>query len=292
MGILDGKTAIVTGAGAGIGKEHAMLLAKEGAEVVVNDLGGARDGRGSSDSAANKVADLIKAAGGKAVPNHDSVATMEGGENIFKTAMDAFGKVDILINNAGILRDKSFANMTEEMWDSVVNVHLKGTFCVTKPVFAHMKSRGGPGRIVNTSSTSGLYGQFGQANYSSAKAGIAGFTRTIAIEGKKYGITANAILPIALTRLTEDLERYKAPEMEREVAPSLISPVIAWLCSDDATEVTGRFFTIRGNEVRMVYVDQRLVGSKPSKNGPWDPGEIGEKIKKFMADFTPPGKGF
>ncbi len=292
MGLLDGKVAVVTGAGAGLGRQHALQLAEAGAQVVVNDLGGARDGGGSSASPAGKVVEEIKAAGGEAVANHDNVATMEGGENIFKTAMDAFGDVDILINNAGILRDKSFANMTEEMWDSVIAVHLKGTFCVAKPVFSHMKKRGGPGRIINTSSTSGLFGNFGQANYAAAKAGIAGLTRVMAIEGKKYGITVNGLLPVALTRLTEDLPAYKAPEMKVDVDPALVSPLIVWLCSGDAAEITGNFFLARGNSVELVFVDRKPIADRPAQEGRWKPDEIGEKIKKFLKEFKAVGKGF
>ena len=185
MGLLDGKVAIVTGAGGGIGREHALALAKEGASVVVNDLGGARDGTGGGNAMADQVVDEIKAAGGEAVANYDYVATVEGGRGILKTALDAFERVDVLVNNAGILRDKSFANTTEDLWDPVVAVHLKGTYCVTHAVYRHMKERGAGGVIINTSSTSGLNGNFGQCNYGAAKAGIAGFTRCLAIEGSE-----------------------------------------------------------------------------------------------------------
>ena len=171
--LLDGKVAIVTGAGGGLGREHVLALSAEGAAVVVNDLGGARDGTGEGQNMADKVALEVKAGGGEAVANYDNVATVEGGQNILKTALDAFDHVDILINNAGILRDKSFANTTEELWDSVVAVHLKGTYCVTHAVYGHMKERGQGGVIINTSSTSGLNGNFGQCNYGAAKAGIA-----------------------------------------------------------------------------------------------------------------------
>lgn len=291
MGLLDGKIAIVTGAGSGIGRQHALLMAKEGASVVVNDLGGARDGVGSSDSAAAKVAEEIKKLGGKAVANFDTVSTVQGGERIFKTAMDAFGRVDILVNNAGILRDKSFTNMTEDMWDVVISVHLKGTFCVTKPVFNHMKERGGPGRIINTSSTSGLFGNFGQANYGAAKAGIAGFTRVLALEGKKYGITVNGLLPVAFTRLTEDLPAFKTPGMDKALDPSYISPVVTWLASDEAADVNGHFFLIRGNSVELVFVDRRPIASKETLE-PWAPKEIGSKIKEMLKTFSPVAKGF
>jgi NAD(P)-dependent dehydrogenase (short-subunit alcohol dehydrogenase family) len=184
MGLLDGKVAIVTGAGGGLGREHALALAKEGAAIVVNDLGGARDGTGGGSAMADQVVAEIKAAGGEAVANCDSVASVEGGQNILKTAVDTFEKVDVLVNNAGILRDKSFANTTEDMWDIVISVHLKGTYCVTHAVYNHMKQRGEGGVIINTSSTSGLNGNFGQSNYGAAKAGIAGMTRCLAIEGK------------------------------------------------------------------------------------------------------------
>jgi NAD(P)-dependent dehydrogenase (short-subunit alcohol dehydrogenase family) len=176
MGLLDGKVAVITGAGGGLGRAHALLFAKEGAKVVVNDLGGARDGSGAgAHNMADVVVGEIRAAGGQAVANYDSVATMQGGQNILKTALDAFGQVDILINNAGILRDKTLMKMDEADWDLVLSVHLRGTFCVTKPIFTHMRERGKGGVIVNTSSTSGLCGNFGQTNYGAAKAGIAGF---------------------------------------------------------------------------------------------------------------------
>lgn len=290
MGLLDNKVAIVTGAGGGIGRQYALALAREGAKIVVNDLGCPREGEGSSKEPAEKVVNEIKAMGGEAVPNFDSVATMEGGQRIFQTAMDSFGKVDILVNNAGILRDKSFVNMTEEMWDSVIAVHLKGTFCVTKPVFKYMKERGGPGKIINTSSTSGLFGNFGQANYGAAKAGIAGFTRVLALEGKKYGITVNGLLPVAYTRLTEDLPAFK--DKDKDLDPAFISPVVVWLASDEANDVTGHFFLIRGGTVELVYVARKPIAEKPIEEGPWRPGDIGKKILEKLKDFQPVNKGF
>jgi len=292
MGLLDGKVAIITGAGGGIGREHALLLAKLGAKVVVNDLGGSRDGEGGSDAAASKVVEEIKAAGGEAAPNFDNVATVEGGEKIFKTAVDSFGQADILVNNAGILRDKSFAKMDEGLWDSVVGVHLKGTYCCTLPMFAHLKERGGPGRIINTTSTSGLFGNFGQANYGAAKAGIAGLTRVLAIEGKKYGINVNAIAPVALTRMTEDLPVFKTPGLDVETGPKLVPPVVAWLASDEAADVTGKIFMLRGNHVELLYVERKVIAEKPGAEGPWDPQEIGAKIKEVLATFEDPWKGF
>jgi len=196
MGLLSGKVAIITGAGGGLGEAYAKLFAKEGASVVVNDLGGSRDGSGEgSVSAAQRVVNDIVAAGGQAVANGDDVSTMEGGENILKTALDAFGQVDILVCNAGILRDKSFANTSEADWDLVVKVHLKGTYCCTMPVWKWLKDNGKPGTIIMTSSTSGLYGNFGQSNYGAAKAGIYGFMRVLSIEGRKYGIRVMGLAP-------------------------------------------------------------------------------------------------
>jgi len=190
----DGRVAVVTGAGAGIGREYALELAKRGAKVVVNDLGGARDGSGSGTSAADAVVEEIKNAGGEAVANYDNVATMDGGESIVKTAVDAFGKVDILVNNAGILRDKSFLKMSEAEWDAVIGVHLKGAFCVTQPAVKVMKENN-YGRVIFTSSTSGLYGNFGQTNYGAAKLGVVGIMNTLKLEVAKYDIKVNTIAP-------------------------------------------------------------------------------------------------
>ena len=209
MGLLDGKVVIVTGAGGGIGRAHARLLASEGAKIVVNDLGGARDGSAGEGSAADKVVDEIRAAGGSAVANHESVASAEGAAALVKAAVSAFGHVDVLVNNAGILRDKSFLKMDEAMWDSVVAVHLKGTFLCSQVFARQLVAQGSGGRIVNTTSVSGMLGNFGQANYSSAKAGIYGLTRTMSIELQKHRITVNAIAPIAKTRMTEDLPMFQ-----------------------------------------------------------------------------------
>src|SRR5882672_6532762 len=214
MGLLDSRVAIVTGAGGGIGREHSLALAREGAAVLVNDLGGARDGSGKSHNMADHVVEEIKQAGGEAAANYDDVSTMAGGQNILKGALAAFDRVDLLVNNAGILRDKSFANTTEEMWDIVVKVHLKGTYCVTHAVWNHLKDAAHGGVVINTSSTSGLNGNFGQCNYGAAKAGIAGFSRCLAIEGKKYGIRVHILAPVALTRLTEDLPGFDPEKMK------------------------------------------------------------------------------
>ncbi len=223
-----GRVAIVTGAGAGLGRNHAIELAKRGAKVVVNDLGGTRDGVGSSESAANKVVEEIKALGGEAVPNYDNVATVEGGENIVKTAIDAFGKVDILVNNAGILRDKSFAKMEEENWDAVVGVHLKGAYCVTRPAFQNMRENG-YGRIVMTTSGAGLFGNFGQTNYASAKMGVVGLANVLKLEGAKYNIKTNVLAPVAATRLTEDI---LPPEVFKKMKVEFVTPVVLYMCSE------------------------------------------------------------
>ena len=227
-----GRVAIVTGAGAGLGRCHALELAKRGCKVVVNDLGGSRDGVGSGDAAAVKVVEEIKALGGQAVPNFDSVATIKGGENIVKTAVDAFGKVDILINNAGILRDKSFTKMDEENWDLVMNVHLKGSFCVTKPAFEIMRANN-YGRIVMTTSGAGIFGNFGQANYAAAKCGVVGLTNVLKLEGAKYNIKTNILAPIAATRMTEDI---MPPPLLEKLKPEFVTPVVVYICSEQCQD--------------------------------------------------------
>src|SRR5687768_2499926 len=224
----DGKVAIITGAGGGLGRSHALELARRGALVVVNDLGGATDGTGASTTAAQAVVDEIAAAGGEAVANYDSVATPEGGEAIVKTALDTYGRVDIVINNAGILRDKAFHNMTPDLLDPVLDVHLRGAFNVTRPAWKTMREQG-YGRVVNTASAAGILGNFGQTNYGAAKMGLVGFTRVLAVEGAKYNIKANAIAPIAKTRMTEEL----LGPMADKLAPELVTPVVAWLVSEE-----------------------------------------------------------
>jgi len=233
----SGRVAIITGAGAGLGKQYAIELAKRGAKVVVNDLGGARDGAGTgSASPADQVVQEIKDFGGQAAANYDNVATASGGENIVKTAIDNFGKVDILVNNAGILRDMTLINMEAENWDAVVNVHLRGTYCVTRPAFTNMKQNG-YGRIVNTGSVAGVIGNFGQTNYGSAKMGIAGFTNVIKLEGAKYNIKANMILPSALTRLSEDV---MPGDMFKNFKSEYVTPAVLYLCSEQC-EDTGLY---------------------------------------------------
>jgi NAD(P)-dependent dehydrogenase (short-subunit alcohol dehydrogenase family) len=252
MGLLDGKVAIITGAGNGLGEAYAKLFAKEGAAVVVNDLGGARDGTGSDISAAQKVVNAITAEGGRAVANGDDVSSLAGGENILKTALDAFGRVDILISNAGILRDKTFANTSEADWDAVVKVHLKGAYCVTLPVWRWMKDNGVKGVVVQTSSTSGLYGNFGQANYGAAKAGIYGFMRVLSIEGRKYGIRVWALAPGAFTRMTEDLPGRQGRAPDPLSLPDQIAPALLYMCSDLSGDKTGIVLGVSQRGVREI----------------------------------------
>jgi NAD(P)-dependent dehydrogenase (short-subunit alcohol dehydrogenase family) len=279
MGLLDGKIAVVTGAGGGLGREHALAMAAEGAAIVVNDLGGARDGSGSGSAMADQVVDQIKKAGGEAVANYDNVATVEGGENILKTALDAFGQVDIVINNAGILRDKSFAKTTEDLWDPVIAVHLKGTYCVTRPIFVHMKERGQGGVIINTSSTSGLNGNFGQCNYGAAKAGIAGFTRCLALEGQKYGIRCHILAPVAHTRLTEDLPGFDSGVAAEKYDPKLVSPLMVFLASDLAKDMTGKTFLAGGGRIAEMRVVTAPGVTKEGDGGLWTAAEIADQMK-------------
>ena len=244
----EGKVAIITGAGGGLGREHALLLASRGAQIVVNDLGGAVDGTGSSAGPAQKVVEEIEALGGAAVADTNSVASPEGAEAMVKTALDAFGRVDIVVNNAGILRDKSFQNMTQDLWDAVIAVHLTGAFNVTRAAWPHLREQA-YGRVVSTSSAAGIFGNFGQANYGAAKMGIVGLTRVWAQEGAKYNIKANAIAPVARTRMTEDL---LGPLVEK-LDPALVSPVVAYLVSEDCP-VTGEIFSVGGGRVARVFI--------------------------------------
>ena len=274
MGLLDGKVAIITGAGGGLGEAYARLFAQEGAAVVVNDLGGARDGSGDgSVSAAQKVVNDILAGGGRAVANGDDVSTMAGGENILKTALDAFGQVDILVCNAGILRDKSFANTSEADWDLVVKVHLKGTYCCTMPVWKWLKDNGRPGVIVMTSSTSGLYGNFGQSNYGAAKAGIYGFMRVLAIEGRKYGIRVMGLAPGAYTRMTSDLPGRAGREPDPLSLPENVAPGVLYMVSDLAADHTGKVLGVSSRGVREIKMLE-TEGFQPGR--PYTAQEVAE----------------
>lgn len=280
MGLLDGKVAIITGAGGGLGEAYAKLFAKEGASVVVNDLGGARDGSGDgSKSAAQKVVDDIVAAGGKAVANGDDVSTMAGGENILKTALDAFGQVDILVCNAGILRDKTFANTSEQDWDLVIKVHLKGTYCCTMPVWKWLKDNGKAGVIIMTSSTSGLYGNFGQSNYGAAKAGIYGFMRVLSIEGRKYGIRVMGLAPGAYTRMTSDLPGRQGREPDPLSLPENVAPGVLFMASDLAADHTGKVLGVSSRGVREIKMLQ-TDGFQPGR--PYTAQEVAEHASEVF----------
>jgi NAD(P)-dependent dehydrogenase (short-subunit alcohol dehydrogenase family) len=244
----DGRVAIVTGAGGGLGRTYALELARRGAQVVVNDLGGSVNGEGGDDAAAQKVVDEIKSAGGEATPNYDSVSSPEGGESIVKTAVDAYGKVDIVINNAGILRDKSFAKMSWEDLDLVLDVHLKGAFYVSQPAFKVMKENG-YGRFVFTSSNSGVFGNFGQANYGAAKMGLVGLSNVLAIEGAKAGILSNVVCPVAGTRMTEEL----LGDFAKLLKPETVTPLVTFLASEACT-FTHEAFSAAGGRYARVFV--------------------------------------
>ncbi|REK22015.1 MAG: SDR family NAD(P)-dependent oxidoreductase [Actinobacteria bacterium] len=244
----DGRVAVVTGAGGGLGKGYALELARRGARVVVNDLGGAVDGSGSSKAAADVVVDEITEAGGEAVANYDSVSTRDGGEGIIQTALDSFGTVDIVINNAGILRDKSFANMSLDEVEAVLDVHLKGAFYVSHPAFKVMKEKG-YGRLVHTTSASGLFGNFGQANYGAAKAGLVGLSNVLAIEGAKYNIKSNAVAPTAKTRMTEELLGPFADMFDTDQ----VTPLVVYLCSE-ANENTHQIFSVGGGRYARIFL--------------------------------------
>ena len=284
MSMLEGKVALVTGAGGGLGRAHAMLLAREGASVVVNDLGGARDGTGSSNTMAQKVVEEIKAEGGQAIANYGSVTNRDDAIAMVEDTVSAFGKIDILIANAGILRDKSFKNMDDEMWDVVMDVHLRGTYLSTKAAYDKMLEQGSGGRIIMTSSTSGLLGNFGQTNYGAAKAGIAGFMRCLWLEGIKYGITVNVLAPTATSRLTTDI---LPEEVQENFPPEAVSPAVVWLCSDEAKEISGRQWLVAGNNVSLLSWQLTPIATRNLSEGFWEVDEIGEKILESKENWPP-----
>ncbi|BBY63772.1 SDR family oxidoreductase [Mycolicibacterium helvum] len=249
-GVVD-RVVVVTGAGGGLGREYALTLAREGASVVVNDLGGARDGTGAGHSMADQVVQEIKDAGGRAVANYDSVAESEGAENIIKTAIDEFGKVDGVVSNAGILRDGTFHKMSFENWDSVLKVHLYGGYNVIRAAWPHFREQSF-GRIVVATSTSGLFGNFGQANYGAAKLGLVGLINTLAQEGAKYNIKANAVAPIAATRMTEDI---LPPEVFKKLTPEYVAPVVSYLCTEEVPD-SASVFIVGGGKVQRTALFQ------------------------------------
>ncbi len=277
MGLLDGKVAIITGAGGGIGRAHALAFAKEGAKVVVNDLGGDRHGGGRGGEMADKVVAEIKAAGGDAVANYDSVASREGADGMLWTALAKFGKVDILVNNAGVLRDRSFLNMSDSDWDVIFDVHMKGTYYCSQAIARQLKVQNKGGRIINTTSVSGLMGNFGQANYSAAKAGIYGFTRTLSIELRKANVTVNALAPVAFTRLTEDLPMIAAmPNAKDFLSPEHIAPIALFLASDLASDITGTIVGVQGAKV-SIYKMTESGGATPKSGDQWTAQELRER---------------
>ena len=290
MGICDERVCIVTGAGRGIGREHALMLAAEGARVVVNDIGGAMDGSGGSTGPAHDVVAEIEAAGGQAVVNGDDISTWDGSERLVRQAIDAYGTLDVVINNAGILRDRMLANMTEAEWDAVIAVHLKGTFGPSRHAAAYWreKVKAGEtvdGRIINTSSPSGIYGNVGQTNYGAAKAGIAAFTVIASMELARYGVTVNAVAPAALTRMTENLGMGQADDLTKEMmAPRWIAPIVTWLASADSADVTGRVFDVTGQALSVAEGWHR----GPTQENPTDdPAELGDVVRRLVGEARP-----
>jgi NAD(P)-dependent dehydrogenase (short-subunit alcohol dehydrogenase family) len=247
MAGLDGRVVIITGAGGGLGREYALLLADEGARVVVNDLGGARDGSGSGQAMADTVVDEIRQSGGTALANYDNIATEEGAQSLVDSALQEFGAIDGVVNNAGILRDGAFHKMSAENWDAVLKVHLYGGFHVTRAAWPHLRERRF-GRIVMATSTSGIFGNFGQSNYGAAKLGLVGLINTLAIEGAKYGILANAVAPMAATRMTTDIA---PPELLDKLPPAHVAPVVGYLMSEQCTD-TGCVFVVGGGNIQRV----------------------------------------
>jgi len=293
MALLTGKVAVITGAGRGIGREEALLLAKHGAKVVVNDLGGHFDGTGQSRSPAEDVVKEIRSAGGEAVANFESVTDFKAAKRIVDCAIDNFGKCNIVINNAGILRDRMIFNMSEEDWDAVVSVHLKGSFNVARHATAYWREQHKAGnllngRLINTSSDSGILGNAGQSNYGSAKAAVAAMAIIVDREMNRYGVTANAIAPVARTRLTVDATPQTAAGMAQKpgewdaFTPAHVAPLVVWLASDDAKDVHGEVFRVGLGSVWLMRGWH--TGAKVSKRGSmWEPAELGAKVKEELA---------
>jgi len=288
-GICEGRVVIVTGAGRGIGRGHAIEFARQGAKVVVNDLGAEVDGSGNSTGPAGEVVEEIRGMGGEAVANGDDVSDWEGAQRLINTAVETFGGLDVLVNNAGILRDRMLTNMTIEEWDAVIKVHLRGTFAPSRWAAAYWRERSKAGetndaRLINTSSSSGIYGNVGQANYGAAKAGIASFTIIAAMELARYGVTANAIAPGALTRMTENLNPNRPqpkPEEFNASHPDNIAPLVVWLGSPESKDVTGRVFNVAGG--RISVAEGWHAGPSADKGDRWDPAELGKVVPDLVA---------
>jgi NAD(P)-dependent dehydrogenase (short-subunit alcohol dehydrogenase family) len=286
-GLCEGRVAIVTGAARGVGRQHALQLAKAGAKIIVNDLGAGVDGKGSDVSPAQQVVDEIKAMGGEALVNGDDVSNFDGAKNMVDTAINTFGKLDVVVNNAGILRDRMLVNMTEEEWDSVISVHLKGTFAPARHAASYWRAMskqnddGKPvkGRIINTSSTSGIYGNVGQTNYGAAKAGIAAFTIIAARELSRIGVTVNAISPTAYTRMTDNLREYTVDEVAVR-DPSWVSPTVVYLASEEAQDITGR--VIQAGAGRVAVCEGWRRGAEVDQMD--DPAALGPKIREMIAE--------
>jgi len=282
--LCEGRVAVVTGAGRGIGREHAILLASHGAKVVVNDLGASAQGAGKDPSPAAKVVEEIRAAGGEAVANADDISNWTGAKRLVDRAVEAFGQLDVLVNNAGILRDRMLANMSEEEWDAVIRVHLKGTFAPARHAAAYWRDRskspGGPldARLIITSSSSGLFGNVGQTNYGAAKVGIAALTIIAARELKRYGVTVNAIMPHAQTRMTENL-RTLTPEQRARRDARWVPPIVVWLASRQSGDVTGRVFEVGGGFFAVMEGWHRGPGAEPID----DPAAVGPVVAELVA---------
>ncbi|MCC6849007.1 MAG: SDR family oxidoreductase [Deltaproteobacteria bacterium] len=296
-GICDGRVVIVTGAGRGIGRAHALAFAAEGAKVVVNDIGTALDGRGEAAAGpAAEVVDAIRAAGGHAVANGDDVADWTGAGRLVQSALDAFGRLDVVVSNAGFVRDRMFVSASEEEWDAVVRVHLKGHFCVARHAAAYWRDRIKAGdtvdaRLVNTSSGAGLQGSIGQAAYSAAKAGIAALTLVQAAELRRYGVTANAIAPAARTRMTETVfaeMMAKPAEGFDAMAPENVAPLVVWLGSAESRDVTGRVFEIAGGTLHVAEGWRTGIGV--DKGARFAPGELGPVVRDLLAKAPPSQK--
>jgi NAD(P)-dependent dehydrogenase (short-subunit alcohol dehydrogenase family) len=289
-GSCTGRVVVITGAGNGIGRAHALAFAAQGAKVVVNDLGGARDGGGSSAGPAQAVADEIIAAGGEAVADTSDISSWGGAGRLIAAAVGTFGGLDVVVNNAGILRDRMIVTMTEPDWDAVIGVHLKGTFAVLHHAAAYWRQRTKEGhandaRVINTTSPSGLFGNAGQANYGAAKAGVASLTVIAARELDRYGVTVNAIAPTALTRMTADIEMMRAAAVTADLSPEAISPLVVWLGSAESREVTGRVFGIWGNSITIL--EGWVNGPNVSRDTRWDQAGLSEVVPALVAKGAP-----